>query len=187
MFGMLPRLPEPAVFQNFESDSLNEMPLDLETLRSEMKAFLQELGMPVFYGHSDDTDMPGAVYWDTEARSDFREFIAVARSAGAKLIVFNQQTFSSDQIDEALEELDDLDFTREEKRQYENRLRELQRYEGFTCSLELSFALDGRVYMFALQTDWYEALNDMLAELGAVAAQESDDGDGSMPGYFSKN
>ena len=84
--------------------------------------------------------------------------------------------------------MEDSSLALEEKHAFEKRLRELQAYEGFTCSLELSFDLEGRVYVFELRTAWYQTLRDILAELELSAEQEEEDEDqGPMPGYFSRN
>lgn len=163
------------------------MPQDLETLRSEMETYLEQNGTTVFYGNHRMLDTLLQVSWDTERHGDFREFLNVAHAAGAKLVVFSQQSFSLAQIDAALDQLEGCDLTREEKRQYENRLRQLQAYEGFTSSLELSFTLDGRVYLFEAQTDWYEAFADILGELDAVEEEEDVSEDDPLGGYFSNN
>ena len=164
------------------------MAQDLEKLRSEMETYLQQSGITVFYGSHRMLDALLHVSWDRARHADFREFVDAARSAGAKLIVFNQQAFALDQIDAALDQLEECDFTREEKRQYESRLRQLQGYEGFTSSLELTFVLDGRVYSFEVRTDWYEAFTDVLGELDAAVEEEEDvSEDGSLGGYFSNN
>ncbi len=165
---------------------LKRMALDLESLRSEIQAHLNELGIAVFHGYHRMPDALNQVAWDTEGHPDFKDFLGTARRAGAKLIVFHQEAFSLDQIDEALDELEDSDFTREEKRNFETRLRQLQGYEGFTCKLELSFCVESRVYLFELHTEWYETLNDILAELEAASEEEEQD-DGTLGGYFSNN
>lgn len=162
------------------------MALDLETLRTEVQAYLDELGVAVFYGYHRMPDTLNQVAWDTETRPDFREFLSAAQQAGAKLFVFHHQAFSLDQIDEALDELEESDFTRDEKRNFESRLRQLRAYEGFTCSLELSFSVDGLTYVFELHTEWYDALAEILAELDAAKEGEAED-DGTLGGYFSNN
>jgi hypothetical protein len=164
------------------------MATDLETLRTEIQAHLDEIGIAVFHGYRRMVDSPTQVYWETERHADFREFVEVARRAGAKLIVFAHEAFSLDEIDEALDHLEDSRLALEEKHTFEKRLHELQAYEGFTCSLELSFDLEGRVYVFELRTAWYQTLKDILAELELSAEQEEEDEDqGPMPGYFSRN
>ena len=169
------------------SGSLKRMPQDLERLRSEMESYLQQSGMTIFYGAHRMLDALLQVSWDTEGHADFHHFVDAAKSAGAKLIVFNQQSFSLDQIDAALDQVEECEFSREEKRQYESRLRKLQSYEGFTSSLEVSFVLEARVYSFEVHTDWYEAFTDILGELDAATEEDDVSEDGSLGGYFSNN
>lgn len=163
------------------------MATDLETLRTEIEGYLEGIGVPVFHGFRRIVDSPGQVYWDTERHADFREFVEAGRRAGAKLIVFAHEAFSLDEIDEALDQLEDSRLAREEKQTFEKRLRELQAYEGFTSSLEISFDLESRVYLFELRTAWYQTLRDIIAELELSAEQEEDEDEGPMPGYFSRN
>lgn len=162
------------------------MALDLETLRAEIKTYLDDSGFAVFHGYRGPLDPSNHVYWDTDAHPSFTEFLSAGRKAGAKLFVFHHQAFSLDQIDEALDQLEESDLSHEEKRNFETRLRQLQAYEGFTCSLELSFSMDGQVYVYELHTEWYQALNDILAELDAFSDEQEED-DGTLGGYFSNN
>jgi hypothetical protein len=163
------------------------MALDLETLRTEMQTHLQESGIPVFYGYHGLLDPAAQVSWDTEGHPDFRDFLATAHKAGAALVVFNHESFSLDQIDDALDQLEESDFTREEKRNYETRLRQLQAYEGFTCSVQLSFSVENRLYVFELHTDWYQALAEIINELDVATEEEIDEEQGPIGGYFSNN
>lgn len=171
-----------------EFDTVKRMALDLETLRKEVQEFLEESGIPVFYGYRQMLDAINQVSWDVEMHPDFREFVKAGRKAGVKLMVFSYRAFSLDQIDEALDQVEDSNLSREEKRSFETRLRQLQAYEGFTCSLELSFSMESDVYTFELNTDWYQAMNQILAELDAIADEEENgNDDNSLGGYFSKN
>ncbi len=166
------------------------MALDLETVRSEMLAYLKTKKFAVFYGYSRLLDSLPFVYWDVDRHPDFREFLDVALAAGVKLIVFHHRAFTLDQIDEALERLEHTTLTREEKRSLEGRLRELQAYEGFTCVVELTFDHEGRIYIFELRTEWYENLGDIMHEIDTATDFEDEDDDedaGPMSGYFSKN
>ncbi|MBV8828378.1 MAG: hypothetical protein JO108_04045 [Acidobacteriaceae bacterium] len=163
------------------------MALDLETLRTSIEAYLDSSGLSVFHGYGNPVDALNHMLWDTERRPDFREFVECARKAGSKIISFYYRSFSLDQIDSALDQLEDTNLTREEKRNFETRLRQLQAYEGFTCSVELSFSVEAQIYSFELHTDWYEALNDILAELDAATEEEDEDDEDTLGGYFSKN
>jgi hypothetical protein len=162
------------------------MALDLETLRTEILAHLHSNGINVFHAGHRAPDPLNQIFWDVERHPDYRAFLNVAKQAGAKLIQFYHQTLAVEQIDEALDELEDSDLTREEKRQYENRLRQLREYEGFTCAVELSFCVEARVYVYEMHTEWYESLNDVLAELEVVNEEEEEE-DSGLGGYFSNN
>jgi hypothetical protein len=164
------------------------MPQNLESLKTEMEAHLEQLQIAIFHGYHRMPDAMSQVSWDAQRQPDFRQFVEAARQAGARLIIFHQQPFTMDQLDEALDQLEDCDFTREEKRNYETRLRQLQAYEGFTCSLELSFVHEGRVFVFEQHTDWYESFADIVAEIeAAVEEDEGESEDGSLGTYFSNN
>lgn len=162
------------------------MALDLETLRTEILAYLDSSGIGVFYASHRALDPLNQIMWDVERHPDYHAFIAVAKQADARLIHFHHQTLSVDQIDEALDELEDSDFTREEKRHYEIRLRQLRDYEGFTCSVELSFCFNNKTYVFEVHTEWYASLSDILAELETADEDEEEDDD-RLGGYFSNN
>jgi hypothetical protein len=163
------------------------MATDLETLRTEIQEYLDQSKLGVFHGYGSLNDRV-SVYWDIERHPDFRGFIQAAEKAGAKLVVFYHQQFSLDQVDDVLEEIEDSDLTREEKRNLENRVREVQKYEGFTCGVELSFSSEGRVYLYQQRTEWYQNWEDILSELDAAVDEESEDEDsGPIAGYFSNN
>jgi hypothetical protein len=163
------------------------MALDLESVRAEVQAYLNDSGLAVFYGYHHMPDGLSHVSWDVEQHPDFKAFLGTARRAGAKLIVFHSQAFSLGEIDEALDRLEYSELAHEEKLGFENRLRQLQAYEGFTCAITLSFSIEARTYTFELTTEWYDALTDILEEIDAAFAEEDEEGDGTLGGYFSKN
>ncbi len=104
-------------------------------------------------------------------------------------MVFHAESFSESSIDEALDQLEVCDLSREEKRNYEKRLKALQGYEGFTSLISLSFTLDGRVYQFELHSDWHDTLEDIWMELEAASGEMpgEEHGEGPVSGYFSNN
>ena len=163
------------------------MALDLETMKADILAALKDLGLTVFFGYAGLSDASVQVYWDVEQYPDFHEFLAVAKSSAVKLVVFHHEAFSLDQIDDALDQVQESELSRDDKRSFEKRLRELQPYEGFTCSLEISFSLDGRLYCYRRQTEWYRSLDDILIELDAVTSIDEEEDGGPMGGYYSKN
>ncbi len=156
---------------------------NLDSLRSEIEHELESRGMAVFHGFPRMHEAP-AVYWDSEAHPDYREFLDVAQKCGVKLVTLYANEFSNDLIEDAEQRLESI--PREERREMEATLRRLRGYAGFISQIELSFDFAPRVYIFDLHTDWFDDLNDLLDQIGE-AEEEDDDGETPLGGYFSKN
>jgi len=158
---------------------------NLDALKTEIEQHLEEAGLAVFYGYSRALESPPTVYWDCDQYPDYKKFVQAARTAGAKIMVFHQRTFMSEQVDDALEQLAGCNLPREEYREFEQRLSGMRGYDGFVCAIELSFDHEGRVFLFDLRTEWYDELTEILDEIQVLNADAEDDE--SMGGYFSKN
>lgn len=159
---------------------------NLDGLKTEIEHYLGDTGIAVFHGYSRVQDSLPVVAWDCNQHPDYREFVEAARTAGVKLVVLHQQEFSYHQVDEALDRLADCDLPRDEFLDFERRLKEMRIYDGMVCSIELSFDLAGRVFLFNLRTEWFEELAEIVDEIQALTA-EPDDNDTPMSGYFSRN
>lgn len=162
------------------------MATDLESLRAEIDSCLQKSSLATFYGFATFSESE-TIYWDVARHPDFRFFLQSAEKAGVRLVVFNQEQFSLDEIDSGTEQLEESNLSREDKRSIENRIRELQKFEGFTARLELSFCLENRNYVFQIQADWYRDWDDLMSQIEAAADDTEDLGDDSLSGYFSAN
>jgi hypothetical protein len=101
-------------------------------------------------------------------------FLEVARKAGINLVVFATREFEAADIDDLLAQLEDCELTREERRDYESRLRELRIFEGVTCSLDLAFDHHSRLYVYEVQPDWYEDFLSVEDEIVSRMADEDD-------------
>lgn len=158
---------------------------NLDSLRAEIEEHLRARGIAVFYGFPKSfTDM-AAVYWDREDKPGYRDFVAAAEAAGARLMTLYANRFSEETIEDALDRLEASAMPREDRREIERRLRELRGYVGFTCQIELSFDLAPRVYVFDVRTEWFEEMDELLDRIEDASGVEDDDPIGG--GYFSKN
>jgi len=160
---------------------------NLDSLKTEIEHRIEELGLAVFYGHSRAREPVSGVYWDCEEFPDFRLFLKAAVAAGAKLIVYHQHELAAGEIEETLELLGNCDVPRDEYREYELRLNSMRPHYGSVCEIELSFDLEGRVFLFDLRTDWYDELSDIQDEIRILSAEADDQDDTPLSGYFSKN
>src|SRR5215471_15713388 len=163
------------------------MDLNLDTLKREILEYLESREFAVFRSTPGALEGSPMVLWDTEHYPDYQMFLEAASKLGVKLILYASAEFEASDIDDLLEHLDDLDFEDDEERDYQSRLRKMRVYEGLTCSIELAFNHDGRLYVYEVQTDWYEEFVGIEEEITAsITGDELDEGD-SLGGYFSKN
>lgn len=164
---------------------------NLDALKGEIETYLVDQGFAVFRGFPRMLDTLPLVYWDCDRYPDYKAFLGAAKAADVRLVVYHQHEFSADQVDSALESLEDAELPIEDQRAMERRLKDMRVYDGFTCALELSFDFQGRIYVFDLRTEWYEELTDLLDDIHMLNAgtddDEEEDGDSPMSGYFSKN
>jgi hypothetical protein len=164
------------------------MAIELDTLRSEIETFLEQSNLAAFRGFGGLSEST-TVYWDVKGVPNFQAFLHVAERAGVRLVVFHHEQFLLDEIDEIREELEGSGLAREDQRNFELRIRELQKYEGFLARLQLSFSLEGKTYLYEVEADWYRAWQDLVMDIDTLVsgAPEELDDDGSMSGYFSAN
>lgn len=163
------------------------MDLNLDTLKLEILEFLETSGFAVFHGNPGGLEGLPMVLWDTDRHPDYRMFLEVAQRCDAKLVVFGAREFESEHIDDVVSQLDECNLDRDERRDYESRLRKLRVYAGQTCSLELAFDYHSRLYVYEVQPDWYEEFLGIDEEL-TERMPDTDEDEADLPGgYFSNN
>jgi hypothetical protein len=164
--------------------------LNLKTLKSEILDYLSVSEFAVFRGHSGGLDGMQVISWDTERFPDYRMFLDTARKAGQKLILFADRELDDEEVEEALEGLEESEMSREEQREFETRIRAAQRHVGETCSLELAFDYNSHLYVYEAQPDWYEEFLEACDELtGMLPAGGDAEGEGhdGLGGFYSNN
>lgn len=164
------------------------MDLNLEPLKREILAYLDVSEFAVFHSSPGGLDALPLVLWDVERYPDYQMFLDAARKTGAKMVLFAAREFETQEIDDAVEELEECDLSREERRDLESRLRDLRVHEGVTCSIELAFDHHARMYVYEIRPDWYDeflSIGDEIAVHLPTGQTEQED-DGSF-GYFSNN
>ncbi|MFN7995811.1 MAG: hypothetical protein U0Q18_19525 [Bryobacteraceae bacterium] len=163
------------------------MDLNLDTLKQEMLEYLEHSEFAVFRSAPGGLEGLPMVLWDTERYPDYQMFLDTARKTGAKMILFASREFDASEIDEAVEQLDECELSREERRDLEGRLRSLRGHEGVTCSLELAFDHHARMYVYEVRPDWYDEFLSIGDEIAVhLPGDEGPEDDGSF-GYFSNN
>jgi hypothetical protein len=159
---------------------------ELDTLKTEIERALEDSGFVVFHGIPRLAPPPSLVHWDTERNEDPGMFLDTARKLDVKLVVFHHRSFSREMISRAQETLENCETSRDAQREYERTLKKLSAYEGFTCSLEISFDYQNNTYLYEVMTPWYEEFLEMLDEMEDLQEGLTDD-PGPLGGYYSNN
>ena len=166
------------------------MDLNLETLKSDILDYLAASEFAVFRSHPGGLEALPLISWDSESFPDYRMFLDTARKAGEKLILFASRELDQEEVEEAQEELEDADIPREEKREFEKRIREAKRNIGAVCAIELAFDHNSHLYVYEVRPDWYEEFLEACDELSAMfpdADDVEDHGHDSIGGFYSNN
>jgi hypothetical protein len=164
--------------------------LNLETLKHDILDYLTASDFAVFRSYPGGLETLPVISWDTERFPDYRMFLDTAQKLGVKLVLFASRELEEVEVTDAAEELEDADMSREDKREYENRIRDAKRNIGSVCALELAFTYDSHVYAYEARPDWYEDFLEACDELDAMIAgigDVEDDGHDSLGGFYSNN
>jgi hypothetical protein len=167
--------------------------LDLDSLKADLLDYIAAEGFALFQTQAGSLEGLPMIFWDTDAHPEYKAFLAVAKTAGARIVIFGQRKFEAEEIDDALEQMKDCEFGREERRSMERSLAGLRPFVGATCTLEMAFDYQGRLYVFELVTDWFQTfadLSDLLLTASSADEDEEEDddeSDSSFGGYYSKN
>ena len=167
------------------------MTFNLDSLKKELLDYIAAEGFAVFRGQPGILESLPTITWDSDAHPEYQEFLSVAKTAGARIIVFAHRDFIAGELEEALDQLQECELPREELRSVERSLSDLRPFVGRTCSLEMAFDYQNRMYVYELVTEWFQTFVD-LSELVIAASASADDenedeADSSFGGYYSKN
>ncbi len=163
------------------------MDVNLNILKREILEYLESSGFAVFHSGPGALEGLPMVLWDVEQYPDFQMFLETAKKTGTAMILFATREFESEDIDEAMEQIEDCELERDERRDLESRLRQMRGYAGVTCSLELAFDHDSRLYVYEVRPDWYDDFLGIEEEIAAHLPAEEEMDDDSLGGYLSRN
>jgi hypothetical protein len=165
---------------------------NLDILKQELLDYIISEGFAVFRSQPGALETLPSIYWDTEAHPEYQAYLNVAKISDARVIIFAHREFEAEELDDALEQMQDCELGREEQRSIERSLNDLRAFVGATCSIEMAFDYQGRMYVYELVTEWFQTFIELSDLLIAAATPNSDDNDedetdSSFGGYYSKN
>lgn len=162
----------------------------LDGLKQEIVSELETGGFAIFYGETRGANEETAVFWDAENYSDFRGFLRCAAKLRVALIVLHTRAFREEEIEDALQDLDESAIEGDEQQEVTSSLREMNVFTGLVGAVDISFDFEGRTYFYYVEADWYREFLDLRDEIDVMTFRggfDDSEPDESMGGYFSKN
>lgn len=126
--------------------------------------YIRGLGFSVFFGHVESL-LNIRVVWDGDS-GDVKEFLKVAKSEGARLIIMDWLRLSDDLIDGYVVDTDGVTdpVKRREVSERNDVIKSYKRYVGKVGTISVSWVKDGVKYLYAESTDWWTSLMDIIEE-----------------------
>lgn len=164
------------------------MKRDLKVLKTDIDEYLESEDFGIFHGFVRISDPTTTMEWDVLQYPDFRQFLALAKRLGVAVIGFHHRELDPTFIDDLMDQLETGDLEDDVMVEMARRLQELRVYEGFTCSVDLTFWHEQRLNAFSQKADWYAELLEIADELdeysmGNDFLEEEND----MGQFFSRN
>lgn len=163
------------------------MSKNLQILKDEILEALRREGMGVFHTEPDLWPADRSIWWDTDRRPEYREFITAAKTAGARMVLFFEQELGEEAIMDAEDALESAGVPPEEYREYSRRIAEMRGYSGFVSRIGIGFSLDGLLYFFELESEWFRELMDLIEELTMSDSPTNGADSDPLGGYYSNN
>ena len=163
---------------------------NLDSLKQELLDYIAGEEFGIFKGQTGGNEGFPKIYWDTERYPEYQGYLNVAKTAGVSVIIFAHREFEAAEIDDAVEQIEDCEFGRDERRSIESNLSDLRAFVGSTCIIEMAFGYQGHMYVYELTTEWFQTfmeISDLLIAASSASGDDEDESDSSFGGYYSKN
>ena len=150
---------------------------DLTSLKDDMIAFVEGHGMRRFNGYVNSEEVPCVPWEKAENPDGWKDFVELAKSAGASFLTMNSFTLDREDVDWVVDSLRDSHFADDTEL---DEARWLRAYVGRTGFVQLGWLHQGIVLIFEVSTEWYERyqrLMEMAEEFGGMAIDETDQDD----------
>ncbi len=148
---------------------------NLVSLKDDMVAFIEGHGLRRLPGYVTE-DIP-AILWESEDNPDsWKDFVEMAKHAGALFITISEVKLEREELDELVEDASELEYTDDESSELVE-AQWLQKHAGKVGYLQLGFVHQGIVFLHETTTEWYERYQELLEGIegfGDIVLDEND-------------
>jgi hypothetical protein len=149
---------------------------DLSSLKDDMTAFIEGHGMRRFPGLVNYEEVQ-AVMWKGQNPDGWKDFVELAKAAGATFLTMEAWSLDREELDELVERLRSAPYASDEDLEDARWLRAYLSKTGF---VQLGWAYQGSLFLYEASTEWYDRyqhLMELLEDYGGIAIDESDEDD----------
>jgi len=151
-------------------------PDNLISLKDDMVAFIEGHGMRRLPGYVTE-DLP-TVLWEDEINPDSsKDFVEMAKFAGAPFVTMSQVILEKDDVELLLEQIRDENYPDDDATELDE-AQYLVNFVGKVGYIQLGFAYQGVIFVHENATQWYERyqqLVESVEDLSDIVFE--DDGD----------
>lgn len=164
----IPYVPQVSTFTSRTPPSSAKIRVDMNTdnllsLKDDMVAFIAGHGLQRLPGYVTE-DIPSIV-WEGDGNPDaWKDFVEMAKLAGAPFVTFSEMTLESEELDALIEEAGEMNFPDEEGTELVE-AQWLRKYAGNLGYIQLGFVYQGLVFLHETTTEWYERFQALLEDI----------------------
>ncbi len=136
---------------------------NLLALKDDMIAFIEGHGLLRLPGFVTE-DVP-SVLWDGKGNPDaWKDFVEMAKHAGAPFLTFSEVTLEREELDALMEEASEMNYPDEEATELVE-AEWLRKYAGKLGYIQLGFVHQGLVFLHETTTEWYDRYMSLLEDI----------------------
>lgn len=158
-----------------DNDALTMTADNLLSLKDDMVAFIEGHGLHRLPGYVTE-DIP-SVLWEGQANPDaWKDFVEMAKHAGAPFITFSEMTLEREELDALIEQAGEMNFPDEEAAELVE-AKWLRKYTGMVGYIQLGFVYQGIAFLHETTTEWYERFQALVEDIEGFQDIVIDDSD----------
>ncbi len=149
---------------------------NLISLKDDMVAFIEGHGMKRLPGYVTE-DVPAVLWEDAENPDSWKDFVEMAKHAGALFVTMSEVKLERDEMEELMERASEINFPDDEA----NEMMEAQmlmKHAGKVGYVQLGFVHQGVMFLHETTTEWYEHYQELVENIEAFQQIVIEDGAG---------
>ncbi len=148
---------------------------NLILLKDDMIAFIEGHGMKRLPGYVTE-DVQAVLWEDVENPESWKDFVEMAKHAGALFVTMSEVTMEREELEELMERAGEIHFPDEEANETVE-AQMLLKHAGKVGYIQLGFVHQGVVFLHETTTEWYAHYQELVESIEAFQQIVIDDED----------